>query len=145
MVSALVVLGALTGCAASTVAIPHYTVATEQRAECESIVAALPGHMLDQGRRVVAPTGAHTEKVSAVWGDPTIVLRCGVGRTSAPPSTDGVTVNGIDWVIQKLTHGYEFSSTSLSVTIVVTVPESYAPEINVLSELAPTLAVAQTN
>ena len=136
------VLGtSLTSCAASTVAVADYPVVASQQTACELLIAGLPGHMLDQGRRVVTSSTSHVEKISAVWGDPTIVLRCGEENPQVPISTQAITVNGIDWSMVPRTHGYTFVSTSLAVTVSITVPDVYEPEVNVLSEISSSLPV----
>jgi hypothetical protein len=56
---------------------------------------------------------------------------------SPGPSTEHCeTVNGIDWVVQPLTDGEEFTTFGRSPAIQVLVPKHYAPEEFALTALA---------
>lgn len=78
------------------------------------------------------------------WGDPSIVLRCGVQRpASYDPTAELVTINGVNWFPEQLAHGYRFTTWGRAANVEVTVPDKYSPEVNPLVELAS--AVKQTN
>jgi hypothetical protein len=69
------------------------------------------------------------------------VLRCGVAVPSALSSTSQlVTVDGVDWLPEQLTHGYVFTTVGRVLSVEVTVPDHYAPEADALSDLSPTIA-----
>lgn len=82
--------------------------------------------------------------LTAGWGDPTVVLRCGVprpdvltpGNPEYNPIVDAVEVNGVSWLPQKRDDGYRFISAGRKAFIEVTVPGKYAPEVNPLTDLA---------
>ncbi len=64
-----------------------------ERTACTELVDALPDRVADQSQRETrgSPLGA-------AWGDPAIVLRCGVDRPDDYDPLDGCqTVNGVDW------------------------------------------------
>ncbi|MFE0134162.1 DUF3515 domain-containing protein [Streptomyces sp. NPDC059037] len=67
--------------------------------------------------------------LTAGWGDPAIILRCGVPR---PPKmndaeADGVTVNGVNWLLEEQDDGsFRFTSTLRKAYVEVTLPEERA-------------------
>jgi hypothetical protein len=84
------------GCTAGAVDVAG-TDPGDDAAACERLVAALPGSLAEQERREVDDADAAT---AAAWGDPPIVLRCGVGE---PASFDALSTcqitNGVAWYI----------------------------------------------
>jgi hypothetical protein len=86
---AVVVVGLLSGCAA-TVALTPATNATS--AKCASVVVLLPDTVSTLAQRETNAQG------TGAWGEPPdIVLRCGVAVPD-PNSLPCVTVDGIDWL-----------------------------------------------
>ena len=84
-------------------------------------------------RRAVEPSS----DLTAAWGDPAIVLRCGVERPAEyePTSLLG-TYDGVDWLPVEADDGYVFYATGRVAWIEVRVPSAYAPEPNPLIDLA---------
>ncbi|KWX09858.1 hypothetical protein TR74_07120, partial [Carbonactinospora thermoautotrophica] len=77
----------------------------------------------------------------AAWGDPPIVLRCGVPVPAAyQPTSQVVTINGVDWFPEQLTRGYVFTTVGRVANVEVSVPDAYAPEVNPLVDLAGAVA-----
>ncbi len=131
----------LTGCGAPTVAIDDYSIAASDTAQCRSLIAAMPGEVATQGRRVVEPTTSHIDDYSAVWGDPVIAMKCGLAAPAGYIPVDGdLVVDGITWRPLQLSHGYQFFAQGLVVPLSVTVPSEYAPETNALADISPALA-----
>jgi hypothetical protein len=98
---------------------------------CAAVTSALPKTLLKQNRRDTDPTSP----ALAAWGDPPIVLRCGV--PSPGPTTDQCTaVNGIDWVGQPVKDGYAFTTYGRTPAVQVLVPKHYAPETFALTALS---------
>jgi hypothetical protein len=60
--------------------------------ECAAVVDRAPQKVLDRGRTDAAAVGV------AVWGDPPIVLQCGVELAAGPTSDPCLTVKGVDWL-----------------------------------------------
>jgi len=101
--------------------------------------AQLPDTLADQSPRETDPTGP----LVAAYGDPPIVLRCGVDQPAALERTSQlVTVNGVDWFAEPLTNGYLFTTVGRVADVEVAVPSDYAPEANPLAELS--AAIKQT-
>lgn len=82
---------------------------------CAALVARLPGHVLDRDRRSLDVAGA------AQWGDPPIVLRCGVPAPG--PTTDRcLTIDDVDWVLVDEKGDFRFVTYGREPAVEVTVP-----------------------
>ncbi|WP_165987563.1 DUF3515 domain-containing protein [Streptomyces sp. YIM 98790] len=111
---------------------------------CRSLHAALPERIEEQPRR---PLSEETE-YAAVWGAPSITLRCGVDRPAKldpadrtyDPSAEAVVVNDVAWLAEERPDGYRFTTTERTVWVEVTVADELAPEISVLVDLAAPVA-----
>jgi Protein of unknown function (DUF3515) len=106
------------------------------RAICGALADELPDVVLDLEREDTSPES----DLTAAWGDPAIVLRCGVPAPEAlEPTSSLVTVDGVDWFPEQLTAGYLFTTYGRSVFVEVSVPDDYAPEAGALTDLADAL------
>ena len=116
----------LTGC--GTVDVPDTSVSVSQRKACESLVEALPDQVADQSSQETSGN-----PLSAAWGDPAIVLRCGVGTPEDYDKFAGCqTVNGLDWfvptsVISDQDADVVMTTIGRTPAVEVTVPASYRP------------------
>jgi hypothetical protein len=97
-------------------------------------VARLPERIDSERRRKVTPD----DTLTASWGDPPMVLRCGVGAPplESPPAP-APQVDGVTWSARKLRDGYLFTTSGRTVFVEMLVPGRYAPEVNPLVDLAP--------
>jgi hypothetical protein len=106
-------------------------------ARCADLLAALPDEVDGLPAREVEPADA----LAAAWGDPAVVLRCGVERPAAlTPSSSVYTIDSVTWFPEELTAGYLFTTYDRSVYVEVTVPDDYAPEADVLVALDDAIA-----
>lgn len=122
----------LSGCA-SSVALPPASTDDNMTSTCAQFVGALPV-TLDGARRANTDPKSPT---TAAWGPPFITLRCGVPMPRAyTPTSELVTINGVDWLPEPLTNGTMFTSIGRAVNIEVVVPKEYAPEANVVVEVS---------
>jgi hypothetical protein len=97
---------------------------------CARVAHALPTTLLEQHRRDTQPSSP----ALAAWGDPPIVLRCGVPPPG--PTTDQCTaVDGVDWVARPISGGYDFTTYGRTPAIQVLLPNHYAPETFALTGL----------
>ncbi|KWW99636.1 hypothetical protein LI90_1275 [Carbonactinospora thermoautotrophica] len=104
---------------------------------CAALHHALPRKLDGQDRRRVTTDSP----LVAAWGDPPIVLRCGVPVPAAyQPTSQVVTINGVDWFPEQLTRGYVFTTVGRVANVEVSVPDAYAPEVNPLVDLAGAVA-----
>ena len=94
---AVAVLVLLAGCGSGAVRVPAPAVAGPAAGRCARLLKALPRSVTDQQQRTVS-TGA--DDFAAAWGDPPIVLRCGVPK---PKGLDRFAtcqqVNGVGWFV----------------------------------------------
>lgn len=132
---ALPVLLAVSGCSREVAVTPPPHEATAA-AVCARVAAALPTTLAGQDRREVTPDTGST----AAWGDPPIVLRCGVPVPAArTPTSLLTTVDDVDWFAEELTAGMLFTTDGRTVNVEVAVPDAYQPA-TVLVDLGPVLA-----
>lgn len=101
---------------------------TADRGTCEALVDDLPEELFDQERRLVAPAAAR----AAAWGDPAIVLVCGVGE---PEEYDEfslcIEANGVGWFVppSQEEEGVDVTITTVGhlPRLAVTIPAQYRP------------------
>lgn len=100
---------------------------------------ALPQVVDDAVRRDVAPADPGT----AAFGDPPIVLRCGLPEVVGyRPDAQLFLVDGVEWFAVRGEGGWFFSAVGREAVVEVAVPDDYAPESEVLADLAGALRSA---
>ncbi|MFB6440229.1 DUF3515 domain-containing protein [Streptomyces sp. NPDC056411] len=112
----------------------------EAAQHCRALHKDLPGTVNGLKRGTPEPVSDFT----AIWGDPAVKLRCGVpkpdvlryGSEHYNPNPDAAEVNGVQWLFEKQDDGYRFTTVLRKAYVEVTVPGKYAPEVNVLTDLA---------
>lgn len=90
---------------------------------CKDLDKALPSRIDGQDRRDPTPASALT----AGWGNPAIILRCGVERPArmSDSEADGVEVDGVGWLLEKQGDGsFRFTTTLRKAYVEVTIPKS---------------------
>jgi Protein of unknown function (DUF3515) len=101
--------------------------------ECRALLAALPGSVGGQEAREVEPEAA----LAAAWGDPAIVLRCGVPEPSSlQPSSTCAEVNGVGWFTEREADAFRFTSIGRTTAVEVEVPYDYEPAADALVDVA---------
>lgn len=129
-VAGVAMLGALTtlsACGSSTVQVAPFTVTPPGQRACPRIMAHLPAHLAGQARWTTS--GA---RFATAYGDPAIVVRCGVGRPHDYLRAPCLTRNGIGWStpLRESEGGgsqVDMTLAHRSVALKVTVPASYRP------------------
>jgi len=117
------------------VAVPDPDPAVETRTICASLLADLPATVLDGERRKVSPGG-----LSAAWGSPAIILRCGVDRPAGlTAASECFEVNRVGWFSEQADGGYLFTTIGRSAFVELAVPTDYVPEVNALVDVAATV------
>lgn len=126
---------ALVGCA-RTVTVDAAPAAADPR--CAAVIASLRGadELAGRPRREVGAQSA------AAWGDPPVVLRCGVQPLG--PSTEGcVSVGGVDWVGPRdpSVPDARYTTYGREPAVEVRLPPTAAADLDVvLQELSPAVA-----
>ncbi|MET7681668.1 DUF3515 domain-containing protein [Streptomyces sp. NPDC005423] len=109
---------------------------------CRDLDKVLPSRVDGLGRRDPEPASTLT----AGWGDPAIILRCGVVRPAkmTDPEADGVDVNGVGWLLEKRDDGsFRFTTTLREAYVEVAIPKSRTGDgVAPLVDLAPAVKKA---
>jgi hypothetical protein len=138
------VLITVTGCSSSdgsaTAAVPRPDAAVTKL--CRNLDKALPRKVDGLSRTDPRPASVLT----AGWGSPAIILRCGVPRPAAmdDPEADGADVNGVGWLLQKQSDGsFRFTTTLRLAYVEVTIPADRTERgVAPLVDLAPAVKKA---
>ena len=126
----------VSGVACGEVEVQPTEVTAAQRTACTALVKALPDRISDQDRRETSGN-----PLGAAWGDPAIVLRCGV------PTPKGYnqfascqTVNDLDWFVPDKTS--EDQSLDVVLTTIgreprveLVVPAEYRPPVAAMVDI----------
>jgi hypothetical protein len=116
----------LAGCGSLKVEPPALT--ASERTACTALVKALPDHVNDQNARSLSGTAV------AAWGDPAIVLRCGVDKPKGfTKVAQCQTANGMDWFVPNSASNDPGANVVMTAVgrvplVQVTVPAQYRPE-----------------
>lgn len=140
MAGVAVLLLLLTACGTSSVEVQPTPVSGAARRACAALVADLPARVSDQTRR--RTTG---DALAAAWGDPAIVLRCGVGRPAG--YTRFATcqrANGLDWFVPDDVAADQSKDVVMTTVgrvpaVEVVVPASDRPPVPAMVDLGPTI------
>ncbi|HSE08969.1 MAG TPA: DUF3515 domain-containing protein [Nocardioidaceae bacterium] len=131
----------LSGCGDGAVEVEAPALTGPAQETCTSLLAALPRTVDGAEHRTVDPPDAQ----AAAWGDPAIVLRCGV---SAPEGFDEFATcqetNGVGWFIpeEQMTGApTEITMTTIgrAVNVEVTLPPEHWPPAAAMVDLAPAI------
>ncbi|MEO3749803.1 DUF3515 domain-containing protein [Streptomyces sp. B6B3] len=131
---------ALAACAGGGPDVEVPTPKGEAAQACRELAPELPRQAGEQERRTLDQDTPY----AAVWGDPAIVLRCGVGRPEVITpgsdayvlSPDSIEVNGVSWLIEEEADGLRCTTTGREVFVEVTVPDDYETTANPLVEIS---------
>lgn len=123
----------LTGCGGyGDVDVDPFTTEDGTADICSALLDELPEVVDDAVRRDVSPA----DRPAAAWGQPAIVLRCGVPMPAAyAPDAQLLDVDGIGWLPIPADGGVLFSSVDREVRVEVAIPDDYDPAADVLTDL----------
>jgi hypothetical protein len=85
---------------------------------CGKTIGSLPITL--DGKHSRAVTQAPDRVVA--WGDPPVVLRCGVAAVTYPPDAQLLAINGVTWYGRAVGSNVVFTSVDRTVPIEITVP-----------------------
>lgn len=126
----------LAGCGFGAVEVEPHEPEPGSADVCAALQEALPDTVDDAVERDVDPPSEY----AAAWGQPAIVLRCGVPMpASYSPDATLYDIDGVGWLLDEGDGGSFFTAADREVLIEVAVPDDYAPEANVLADLAPAI------
>ena len=104
-------------------------------AYCDALHALLPQTVDGLPRHDLKPSSP----LPAGWGDPSIVLRCGVPRPAVDDrnDADAVEVDGVGWSLEPQQGGsFRLTTTLRKAYVEVTLPKKYAGDLGPLTDLA---------
>lgn len=111
---------------------------------CSDLVAGLPPAVDGAGQRPTTPASPAT----AAWGEPPIVLRCGVSRPAAlSPTSVLLEVDGIGWLPEPLEAGTVFTAVEFdgagpggedasTLFIEVVIPQAYPSPGGIIADIS---------
>ncbi|GGX76492.1 hypothetical protein GCM10010358_33410 [Streptomyces minutiscleroticus] len=135
---ALVLLPVAAGCSSMddtpSAAVP--SPGAEAAGLCRNLDERLPDEVDGLGRNDPEPRSALT----AAWGSPAIILRCGVPRPAGmlAKDTDSIEVNGVGWLMEEGDDGsFRFTTALRRAYVEVTLPKELASKgLGPLTDLA---------
>ncbi|MGW0770340.1 DUF3515 domain-containing protein [Streptomyces sp. NPDC002676] len=149
-----VLLIAVAGCSSAddNAAITVPTPDARTAKACRALHPVLPGKLDGRTRNDPAPRSAYT----AGWGNPAIILRCGVVRPpkmvdpkvaeGGDPNAIPGGVDGVDWLMEKQGDGtWRFTTAKRVAYVQVTVPKGMSAQAegaSILADLAPSVRKA---
>jgi hypothetical protein len=116
---------------------------------CAQVLSALPVQLGQLAPRVVHTVPDSPNVVA--WGDPAVVLRCGVPRPSQFEATSQLVLSGVYWLPVKTKNATVFTAVDRAVYVEVTIPTKQAyiplPQLGkaIASKLKPVCAVPEDN
>ncbi len=129
--AALAALLALSGCAGG-LEVDAYPTVEGTDLDCRSLLADVPQAVAGRAARRVAD-----DADAAAWGDPPIVLRCGVEDPAAlTPASRCDVVADVGWFTEEVAGGTLFTTIGRRFNVSVEVPADYDPEADALADLA---------
>ena len=106
--------------------------------ECEQVLADAPIKLLGQLQRETQPSDA----AAVAWGDPPIVLACGVEPITSP-TAQVIAVESIEWIASPISEseGTVFTTVDIAPVLQVRVPAAYRPEIDAVVDITTALSL----
>lgn len=109
-------------------------------AACRSLHGRLPDEVAGKHRDTLEEDSPYT----AAWGDPAVVLRCGVPRPDVltpgsehyNPAEPAVEVDGVSWLVAQQDDGYRLTTTGRTAYVEVWVPGDVGQPTAPLADLA---------
>ncbi|HET6816356.1 MAG TPA: DUF3515 domain-containing protein [Mycobacteriales bacterium] len=140
LLAALAASVAVTGCASGAVHVVVPDASGATRAICARLGDRLPTHLDGHRSRVVEPISTLTH----AWGNPPIVLRCGVPKPAgySPTSIQSAVVDGVVWFQEIGPKVVRWTAVRHQANLELTVPTSYDAQGAFLVTLAPAIKTA---
>jgi hypothetical protein len=88
-------LAAVSACGPAVVELETSDLSPSDEAACEAVLDDLPDRLGERERRPVEPASA----LGAAWGDPAVVLSCGVRPPDLEPTAVCQEADGVGWYV----------------------------------------------
>lgn len=126
---------ALTAGCGGAASVDEYPTERNTSVNCGGLFADPPVKVAGQKNRLVQDDNA------AAWGDPAIILRCGVEKPeNLGPASRCDMVDDVGWFTESTADGYLFTTIGREFYVSVEVPHDYEPEADALADLADLVA-----
>lgn len=130
--------GVLSACS-SDLTVTGWERPAEAEVPCEAVHAAAPDVVADQEKRPV------TDDQALAWGDPAIILRCGIAEPEAlEPTSQCHQIGPVGWFAEDRPGSQVFTTIGRDVHISVEVPDDYEPAADALIDLGDVIAEQTT-
>ena len=121
----------LVGCQGSSLRVDTYPTTEDSALDCAALLGDLPPAVADQPRRLVV------DSLAGAWGDPPIILRCGVEKPAAlKPDSQCHEVNNVGWLAEEQPDGWLFTTIGRKYYLSLEVPSDYDPAADALADVA---------
>ena len=121
----------LTASCSSGLAVDTYPTQPDSAIRCKALFADGAQKVVGQKQVLVKDQNA------SAWGDPPIILRCGVeSPAELGPASRCDMVAGVGWFTDTTADGYVFTTIGRQLFVSVEVPRSYDPAADALVDLA---------
>lgn len=125
----------LAGCAGDEVTVTGWQQPAEAVEPCVAILDDAPELVADQEPRPASADHA------LAWGDPAIILRCGVAEPAdLEPTSPCHQIGEIGWFAEEGSRGTVFTTIGREFSVSVEVPEDYEPQADALVDLESVIA-----
>jgi hypothetical protein len=101
---------------------------------CSALKASLPAQVTAGAERRTAEPVSDT---TAAWGNPAIMLRCGV--PAGNPLDDPYTFNDVHWAMHDTGASRTWTTTGRKVNVAVQIPDAYSSQAELLGRLSPAI------
>ena len=123
-------VAALAGCGGQ-LDVDEYPTEPGTDLDCKALIADVPPRVAGHDSRIV------TDRVAAAWGDPEIILRCGVEKPDdLVSSSQCFDVRGVGWFAETTADGYLFTTIGRTFYVSLEVPNAYDPAADALADVA---------
>lgn len=126
----ITLLAGLTACSSSLQVEPAVGAASQFCIELGAVLPVSVGGALLRGTDPESPG-------TKAWGDPAIVLRCGVAEpTSFSATSQLLSVNQLSWYPEELQAGVRFTTLETTELVEVSIPSIYQSPADILTDLS---------
>jgi hypothetical protein len=121
----MAVLAACSGGSSGPLSVATPSPARQVATFCRALHDALPHRLDGRAATPVSPKSALT----AAWGDPAVVLRCGVVKPATlRPTSETIAINDVRWFLHETHDAYVFTTYGREAFVEVRIPMSVPRE-----------------
>jgi hypothetical protein len=139
-VTALLVGGVVAGCSSSALHVTPPAPSNVAAERCAHLGDLLPATLHDSGKRLNARVITPLSPLTHAWGNPAVVLRCGVPTPAGySPTATTTQVDGVSWFQDVTASTVVWTALRPGVDVELAVPTTYDGQAALLGDLATAL------